>query len=118
MFLSPEAPMDIIKTAHQDGDFQDQLSVSIKQAKSRLDDMNLSVDDYFRFYSAIRNYHIIVCDDSVLYAPVKLDLDGKAKSLTRTPFHVIDIDSEYGTELVGQVESIWANGKTFSEAIG
>lgn len=117
MFLSPSAPMEIIQSAHQDEDFQDQLASSIKQAKSRLDMMNLSVDSYFRFYSAIRNYHIIVCDESVLYAPVKLDLDGKAESLTRAPFQVIDASSEYGKELVEQVGTIWTNGKRFSEVI-
>ena len=118
MFLSPTAPLDIIRSAHKDNDFKNQLKSSIQQASGRLESAGLNVDQYVRFYSAIRNYHIIVCDDSVLYSPVKLDLDGKAEGLTRSPFQVTDASSEFGKDLIELVDSIWKNGNHLHEIIG
>ena len=115
MFLSPQAPPEILNSAHKDDDFSEQLLTSIGKAAARIEESGLSADEHFRFYSAVRNYHVVVCDDSVLFSPVNLDHDGKAESLTRSPFQVVDADSENGRTLIGQLESIWANGKRLSE---
>lgn len=116
LFLSPQAPVQFISAAHKDSDFTQQLQSSISNAASRLTSVGLNPGALCRTYQALRNYHVIVCDDAVLYAPVNLDGDGQAASLTGSSFQVVDASSAPGVQLVAMVEDLWARSAALKPA--
>ena len=117
MFLSPAADHDVISTAHKDDDFPEQLQQSLRGAHRRLSEFGLNADELCRFYKTMRNYHVVVCDNAVLYAPVLQDADGRAESLTKSGFEVTDFETETGAKLIRLLDLVWQNGEPFSSVI-
>ncbi len=112
LFLSPEAPAQFISAAHKDADFVQQLQTSISTAASRLSSSGLEPGAHCRTYQALRNYHVVVCDDAVLYAPVNLDAGGQAASLTGGSFQVADATTAPGMHLIKMVDDLWERSAT------
>ena len=111
LFLNPNAPSHIIKTAHQDDDLKDQIENCIDRAQKVIERAGISSENHLRTYNIQRTVTSLVADDAVVYSPVALDGKGRAKRLTKAPFSVLNSSTEFGNELVSSFELVWENAK-------
>ena len=105
--LDPNAPEHVIRAAHQDDDLKTQLDECIKIATDVLSNTGIKIEDHFRMYDVQRTTVCMVVDDAVLYSPISVDEMGRAKKLTKSPFTVINANSEFGKELIDIFISHW-----------
>lgn len=70
----------------------------------------LNPDGHCRTYHIQRSLMSITADDAVIYTPIKLSQDGKAASLTKCGFNVINSHSAFGEEVVADFLSRWESG--------
>ena len=114
LFLDPYAPSHIIKEAHEDSNFPEQLKASIKQAVATLSKFDIDPDDVCRAYQCHRTTFSIVVDNVVLFTPVEYSESGKVKRLTKTRFEAIDARLPFGEELVQRFSTTWNCGNLLS----
>lgn len=107
LFLDPNSPEHVIRAAHQDDDFKLQLEQCIKVAKKILSNTGITIEDHFRMYDVQRTTACMVVDDAVLYAPIAVDEMGRVKKMTKSPFSIINANSDFGKELIGIFNSHW-----------
>jgi len=106
--LDPNAPEHVIRAAHQDDDLKTQIEECIKIAIDVLRNTGIRIEDHFRMYDVQRTTVCMVVDDAVLYSPISVDEIGRAKKLTKSPFTVINANSEFGKELIDMFNSHWS----------
>ena len=63
--------------------------------------------DHFRLYSMARTMNLMIVDDAVLFTPVQLSVDGRAKPLTKCGFSVVDCRLSLGKQLLGTFLEVW-----------
>ncbi|WP_267905522.1 TIR domain-containing protein [Nitrosophilus alvini] len=114
LFLNPNAPLHILRAAHQDDDLKSQIEICIKRAKEVLENVGLDPENHIRIYNIHRTVTSFIVDDAVVYSPITLDENGRAKRLTKAPFSVLNLNTELGKELHKSFESVWENGKMVS----
>jgi 3',5'-cyclic AMP phosphodiesterase CpdA len=107
LFISPDAPENIICKAHADSDFLDRLNVSINRARETCKENDIEFDKVCKFYHKERCMEIIIIDDAVLFRTIKTDLNGKVEHLTDMSFDIVSSDSEIGKDLVHNFEETW-----------
>lgn len=108
LFLDPNSPDHVLCFAHQDDDLKDQLENCIKVATDVLSTTGITIEDHFKMYDVQRTAACMVVDDAVLYSPISVDENGRAKKLTKSPFTVINANSEFGKELIDMFNSHWS----------
>ena len=108
LFLDPEAPEHVLKSAHKDADFPAQLRKCIENARSSLEAHGVSIEQVCRMYRANRTAGIVVADDAVAYSTVRLDEYGAAQRLTKASFSVASASSEFGVDWIEAFESQWS----------
>ena len=96
LFLDPRSPEHVLRAAHRDEDFPDQLSGCIHRARRLLEQVGLDPDVHCRTYRVNRTAGLIIADDAVAYSPVRLDENGNATGLTRASCSVTATRSEFG----------------------
>lgn len=111
LFLNPNAPSHILRTAHQDDDLKDQIENCICRAQKVIEIAGINHENHLRMYDIQRTVTFFVIDDAVVYSPVTLDENGRAKKLTKAPFSVLNLNTEFGEELSNSFELIWKNAK-------
>ena len=116
LFLSPNAPKNVVAEAHGDPTFVTELKDAIVQARLRLKKHNLSHDKFCRTYKVHRPHAVIVMDELVLFAPTGVDTEGKVKPLTKAPFKIVDSSDSFGRELLDMFIAAWNNGKPLPAA--
>jgi len=117
LFLNPNAPSHVIKTAHQDDDLKNQIEDCIGRAQNVLKKAGLSPENHLRMYDIQRTVASLIADDAVVYSPVTLDGNGRAKKLTKAPFSVLNSNTEFGKELTVSFESVWKNAKPIVKSL-
>ena len=105
--LNPNSPEHVIRSAHQDDDLKDQLEHCIEAAQEVLSTTGIAIENHFRMYDVQRTTVCMVVDDAVLYSPISVDEKGRAKKLTKSPFTVINANTEFGKELIDMFNSHW-----------
>lgn len=111
LFLDPDAPEHVIKTAHKDDDFRDQLRSCIDNATRALRRHGVDPSVVCKKYSTMRVASVIVVDDAVLFSPVRLSPDGRAEKLTKAPFTIMNSTTPLGQELCDSFLKSWETGK-------
>lgn len=112
LFLSPEAPPHVLRQAHHDEDFKDQLLANIQRAVQTLREAGLDPSAHCRTYVTQRSLHLLVVDDAVMFTPIKDDPNGVAEELTKSPFCVVNSTFGYGAELLSTFERQWQAAKS------
>lgn len=112
LFLDPDAPEHVISSAHKDDDFRDQLTGCIDVARRTLTKHGIDPQRVCRKYSTTRVASIIVVDDAVLFSPVRLSPDGRAKKLTKAPFTIMNVSTPLGEELRDSFQIMWDSGRS------
>ncbi|WP_034447813.1 hypothetical protein [Butyrivibrio sp. AE2032] len=90
--------------------FHRALETSIDDALDRCCDANISSQKCFRYYSGLRNTAMIIIDNTVMFAHVSYNLDGTPMHLTNVPFHIVDVDSMIGKQLINEFATAWNGG--------
>ncbi|MCX6580786.1 MAG: TIR domain-containing protein [Candidatus Aminicenantes bacterium] len=114
LFIDPGSPPDVLKTAHRDQDFKQQLENCIKNAISFLIPPGIEPGEICRTYQMVRPFHLSIVDNAVLYTPVQVDEYGIAKPLTRAPFTITPADEGEGKMMVEIFNEVWAGAKPIS----
>ncbi len=109
LFLSPDSPDWVIDCAHQDNDLREQIGECLSKAKRVLKGAGLDPSEHIRLYNIQRTVTCMIADDAVIYSPVTLDHNGRAKKLTKAPFSVLNSNADFGRELVDSFESHWTS---------
>jgi hypothetical protein len=107
LFLDPEAPAHVLSAAHRDDDIKKQLTECIDRAAAMLIGEGVDPHTICRSYTITRTMSVVIVDDAVLYAPIRLDEFGHAESLTKVPFTTLSASSEFGKALVDSFERQW-----------
>ncbi|HBL26194.1 MAG TPA: hypothetical protein DD490_05095 [Acidobacteria bacterium] len=107
LFLDPESRGDILRAAHADDDLPDQIRRSLRNAGAALANRGLDPACHFRLYSIPRTMNLIIIDDAVLFAPVELTTDGRAKPLTKCGFSVVDCRLSLGQRFLRTFLEVW-----------
>lgn len=111
LFLAPEAPEHIVRAAHKDEDFRDQLKNCVNTAKQTLIRYGVCPVTCCRKYTTMRIASIIVMDDAVLFSPIRLSSDGRAENLTKAPFTIMNTNISVGQSLCDSFLRYWESGK-------
>ena len=93
LFLDPDSPEHIIRAAHRDEDFRQQLQTCIESAVRSLERSGVAPKAVCRKYSTLRVASIVVVDDAVLFSPVRLSPDGRAETDKGTVHHYQCVDA-------------------------
>ena len=107
LFLDPDAPDDVIATAHADDDFATQLVNCVKKARDELAALGLQAGRVLRTYRTHRTVNLVICDDAILFAHVQFTPDGRPKGLTKCPFSVVDRRTQLGGQLIQTFLDTW-----------
>jgi hypothetical protein len=110
LFLSPEAPSEVITTAHADEDFQQQLNDCLKNACRVLDKYGITASEHCRMYGQQRTTPLMVVDDAILFAQLEFTPDGKTMPVTKSPFTITEADSVIGRKLLKAFITTWEEG--------
>lgn len=115
MFLSPNAPRDIIEhsLSTRDKDI-DQLN-ALDKAKKMCSDCGINIYKCCRMYDVQRTIAMFIIDNACLYHKICFDSNGKPERITNTPFKIVCTDSESGRELEKYFLNFWNNGENFQE---
>ncbi|HZF07878.1 MAG TPA: TIR domain-containing protein [Thermoanaerobaculia bacterium] len=107
LFLNPNSPEAVLHAAHADDDFPEQLEACVQKARAALEQRHLAPEDHLRVYSSHRTVNLIIADDAVLFAQVKVGPDGRQKSLTKCGFSVVDCRLSLGDDLLRIFSEAW-----------
>jgi hypothetical protein len=107
LFLDPGSPEAVLRTSHADDDFQQQLRDCLQKARAAMTGRGLVAADHFRLYSIARTMNLMIVDDAVLFTPVELSANGRAKPLTKCGFSVVDGRLSLGKRLLGTFLEVW-----------
>lgn len=116
LFLNPESEENVLKRAHEDEDFLQQLDNSIESAISVSQKNNIDVDEVFRFYDFQRAFSYIIVDDAILFRPIEYDDNGFTKRLTKASFTLTSTTTSDGKILLENFEKYWRRGKKMKTA--
>ena len=111
LFLDPDSPKEIIESAHKNKNFKEELKECIEKALVVLNDNDLDHSKICRKYNFLRTIQIVIIDNAIAYSSIMVDSEGKVKRLTKAPFNIIDINSEYGKELLNNFLTKWKQSK-------
>jgi hypothetical protein len=111
LFLDPDAPPHAIFAAHQDDGFAVELGACIDRACALLSASGLDPSRHFRLYRIQRSSSMLIVDDAVLYARIKMTPEGRACALTKCPFTVVNSRSPIGAELLEDFETAWSGAR-------
>lgn len=117
LFLDVNSPSQVLFDAHEDDNFMDQLKIYSKRAVKVLNENGIDPDTVCRAYRIQRTHAFIVSDDTVLFTPIELCNDGKAKHLTKCRFQVIDINLPLGQELLNNFISNWETSRPITQTL-
>lgn len=109
LFLSPNAPRDILYKASEDVGFKTELKKYREHAKKKLIEMGIEFNDVCKSYSNERTIEMIVVDNAVLFRRIELSSYGQAEHLTNLPFDVVSSGSAIGRDLINHFSNIWKN---------
>lgn len=109
LFLSPNSPLEVLKTSHKDMDFPQQLSNCIENSKALFNKNSIDFKNLAREYRCVRSSCLILVDDTLIYTPVVRDIDGVALGLTKSPFSLMEAKSQAGKQLLAEFEVQWDN---------
>ncbi len=112
IFLDPDSPAHIIRAAHQNDNFPNELNISIKNAQKMLSMYNIDFRNHIKFYNIQRTTEIIIIDDAVLYSQIRIDSDGRALKLTKSHFRLTSIYTDDGKFNLNQFENFWNCSQT------
>lgn len=111
MFLAPDSASHVLRAAHLDEDFSDQLEECISRARRVLRRGGVDMADHCRLYSVNRTASIVAVDDAVVFSPIRLDGSGRAEKLTKSAFTVVSSASDFGEQLIEMFETQWMAAK-------
>ena len=117
LFLDPDAPAWVLKCAHKDKDFPNQLISCIKSAYKILIKIGLEPENHIRFYKIHRNIMLYIVDNALLFTPICLDQDGSIEPVTDSPFTILKADSKFGNKLLTYFESVWKNSRIIEREV-
>jgi hypothetical protein len=117
LFLDPNAPEHVIRSAHNDADFRTHLKQSIEYALNVFHNFGLDPNLYCRTYRTRRSLAMTVVDDAVLYTPIRSDENGVEKKLTKCSFNIIYANSKLGEEMIKDFTTLWEKGGKISESL-
>ncbi|CAG0996280.1 hypothetical protein METP2_02935 [Methanosarcinales archaeon] len=113
LFISPNAPKNIIDKAHINKNFKEELILCINVAKEYFEERgrknNIKFNDICKCYSKERCNAMIIIDDAVIFSRIKKDENGVTKKLTNESFEIVSTDSTIGKNLVSRFEETWIN---------
>jgi len=101
----------VLRAAHLDEDFAQQLASAQHQAVTALTEAGLDPTHHCRTYSVMRTHSALVVDDAVLHTPVLVNDEGRALRLTKTAFSVVNSTSALRRELVDDYVLHWEAGR-------
>lgn len=113
LFLDCKAPEHVISDAHEDPDFINQLISCHKHAISVLKKYGINPKSVFRSYKIQRDTAMIIADNTVMFAPIERNSDGKVKRLTKRSFEVVDTNIPLGKELLKKFLLTWDSAAPF-----
>ena len=109
LFLDPDADEHILKSAHEDEDFPDQLVRCINTARNVFSKSEIPIEGILKKYHLQRSFSLLIIDDVVLYAPIEHSAHGIARKLTRVPFTMTTIHTSLGKTMIKNFFSVWGN---------
>jgi len=107
LFLSIDSPKHVLDGAHLDEDFKLQLEPSQNQAWSSFEKVGLEPSKHCRAYNITRTMSMVIVDDAIVYAPIKVNNQGVAKRMTKASFSIINSTSPLGEELLESFQNQW-----------
>lgn len=110
LFLDPNSKEEVIRTAHQEQEFKEELLRCIKKANNILSNNGIIINKTFRFYNFQRSISFIIIDDAVLFRPIEYDKNGIAKKLTKASFSMTSVSTSQGEILLSNFEEFWKSG--------
>lgn len=116
LFLDPDSPDHVIRSAHEDPDFRQQLDTALAAARRVLLANGIDPASCCRTYSFHRGIASIFADDAVLYSRIRCGPTGIAHRLTKSPFSIVRSGSFTGRERIADFEEVWANAAKFPPA--
>ena len=107
LFLSPNAPSEIVNTAQQKNNFVLSLKYCIKEADDILSRNGIDIANVCRMYDNIRSDEIIIADDVVLFSHILFDENDMPEHMTNTSFKLVESKDPIGSKLLKEFEDIW-----------
>lgn len=111
LFLSPDAPKNILDQASEDDYFEVDLKRSIENATKIFRNLNIEFNDVCKFYHKERTIAMLIVDCAVLFKRIELNPGGKAKPLTDASFDVVSSNSTIGKDLINHFNEMWGYPK-------
>lgn len=115
LFLDKNSPKHVLDCAHLDSDFKSQLERSHNQAINALKEVGINATNHCRSYSITRTMSLVIVDDAVVYAPIKVNNQGIAERLTKASFSIVNSTSPIGVELIEGFQNQWDVSKSLVE---
>ena len=107
LFLDPAASTDILRAAHNDPRFPNELAEAISNARQTLVDHGVQLRDIARVYTRHRTTALLVVDNAVLFTSIDFDASGRAAPLTKTSFSVVNANAPLGRDLLHLFDQEW-----------